>query len=68
MKAIARMTIMSVLVIVGFTALFAEANPQLTSMDWLAVTIISKAVGVAALLGCGALGRRWFGWNVELNK
>lgn len=59
---------MSVLVVVGFVALFAEANPQLTNMDWLAVTIISKAVGVAALLGCGALGRKWYGWNVELNK
>lgn len=59
---------MSVLVVVGFVALFAEANPQLTDMDWLAVTIFSKAVGVAALLGCGALGRKWFGWNVELNK
>lgn len=59
---------MSVLVVVGFVALFAEANPQLTNMDWLAVTIISKSVGVAALLGCGALGRKWFGWNVELNK
>lgn len=68
MKNVARMTIMSVLVVVGFTALFAEANPQLTGMDWLAVTIISKAVAVAALLGCGALGRRWYGWNVELNK
>lgn len=68
MQAIARMTIMSILVIVGFTALFAEANPQLTGMDWLAIIIISKAIGVAALLGCGALGRRWFGWNVELNK
>ena len=68
MKAIARMTIMSVLVVIGFTALFAEANPQLTGMDWLAVTIISKAVGVAALLGCGELGRKWFGWNVEFNK
>lgn len=59
---------MSVLVVVGFVALFAEANPQLTGMDWLAVIIISKAIGVTALLGCGALGRRWFGWNVELNK
>lgn len=59
---------MSVLVVVSFVALFAEANPQLTSMDWLAVIIISKAVGVAALLGCGALGRKWYGWNVELNK
>lgn len=59
---------MSVLVVVGFVALFAEANPQLTDMDWLAVTIFSKVVGVAALLGCGALGRKWFGWNVELNK
>lgn len=68
MKNVVRMTIMSVLVIVGFTALFAEANPQLTGMDWLAVTIISKAVGVAALLGCGAFGRKWFGWDVELNK
>ena len=68
MKTIARMAVMSVLVAVGFTALFAEANPQLTGMDWLAVTIISKVVAVAALLGCGALGRRWFGWNVELNK
>ena len=68
MKNVARMTIMSILVIVGFTALFAEANPQFTGMDWLAVTMISKAIGVAALLGCGALGRRWFGWNVELNK
>ena len=68
MQAIARMTIMSILVIVGFTALFAEANPQLTGMDWLAVTIISKAVGVAALLGCGVLGRKWYGWDVELNK
>lgn len=68
MKAIARMTIMSILVVVGFVALFAEANPQLTGMDWLTVIIISKAVGVAALLGCGALGRKWYGWNVELNK
>lgn len=68
MKNVARMTIMSVLVVVGFTALFTEANPQLTGMDWLAVIIISKAVGVAVLLGCGALGRRWFGWNIELNN
>lgn len=68
MKAIARMTIMSILVVVGFIALFAEANHQLTGMDWLAVTIFSKAVAVAALLGCGALGRKWYGWDVELNK
>lgn len=68
MKTIARMTVMAVLIIVGFTALFAEANPQLTGASWLAVTLISKAIGTACLLACGALGRRWYGWNmIELN-
>ena len=65
---VVRISIMAVLIIVGFVGIMAEPAPQLTGMAWLAAVIISKTVGVAALLGCGTLGRMWYGWNVELNK
>ena len=64
---VARISIMAVLIIVGFVGIMAEPAPQLTGIAWLAVMLISKAIGTAALLLCGYLGRRWYNLDSSID-
>lgn len=62
-----RMAAMSLLIIVGFVGLFAEPNVTLTGAAWFLALIVSKAIGLAALLYCGYLGRKWYNWDAEID-
>ena len=64
---VTRISIMAVLIIVGFVGIMAEPAPQLTGMTWLAVMLISKAIGTAALLLCGYLGRMWYNLDSSID-
>lgn len=64
---VVRISIMAVLIIVGFVGIMAEPAPQLTGMAWLAAVIISKAIGTASLLFCGYLGRHWYNLDSQID-
>lgn len=64
---VAKISIMAVLIIVGFVGIMAEPAPQLTGMAWLASVLLSKAIGTAALLFCGYLGRRWYNLDSQID-
>lgn len=64
MKQIIRIVILYIIAMVGFLAILCEPDESMGMLKWLMVMLVSKGIGLFAIILGIVLLDEWFGINI----